>query len=121
MPAGRVRKPTIAFALFGSIPQGGILRNMTDTKTPGYEAYKEQLLNRLARVEGQVGGDERTVEEDRHCIDVLGQIEAAQAALNKIAVGAVDDQVRDCMRSGDGACEAQVQELMGPVSQLVSS
>ena len=54
-------------------------------------------------------------------LDVLGQIEAAQAALDKIALGPVDDQPRDCIRSGDGACEAQVQELMGPVSRLVIS
>jgi CsoR family transcriptional regulator, copper-sensing transcriptional repressor len=94
---------------------------MTHTKTLGYKTYKEQLLNRLARVEGQVGGDEPTVEEDRHCIDVLSQIEAAQAALNKIELGPVDDHVRDCMRSDKGASEAQVQKLMGPVSRLVSS
>jgi DNA-binding FrmR family transcriptional regulator len=99
----------------------GILPNMTDTKTPGSKTYKEQLLNRLARLEGQVGGDERRREEDRYCIDVLNQIEAAQAALNKIALGPVDDHVRSWMRSGKGASEAQVQELMGPLGRLVSS
>ena len=67
---------------------------MTDTKTPGYKTSKDQLLTRLARVEGQVGGVKRMIEEDRYCIDVLTQIEAAQAALNKIALGLVDDHVR---------------------------
>jgi DNA-binding FrmR family transcriptional regulator len=94
---------------------------MTDTKTPGYKASKQQLLTRLARVEGQVGGVKRMVEEDRYCIDVLTQIEAAQAALNKIALGLVDDHVRNCMRGGRGASEEQVQELMGAVGRLVSS
>jgi CsoR family transcriptional regulator, copper-sensing transcriptional repressor len=94
---------------------------MTETKTPGYTASKNELLTRLARVEGQVGGVRRMVEEDRYCIDVLTQIEAAQAALNKIALGLVDDHVRHCMRGGKGASEDQVQELMGAVGRLVSS
>ena len=94
---------------------------MTETKTPGYKASKEQFLKRLARVQGQVGGVTRMVEEDRYCIDVLTQIEAAQAALDKIALGLVDDHVRNCMRGGKGASEEQVQELMGAVGRLVSS
>ena len=98
-----------------------MLSNMTETKTPGYKASKEQLLKRLARVQGQVGGVTRMVEEDRYCIDVLTQIEAAQAALNMVALGLVDDHVRNCMRGGEGASEEQVQELMGAVGRLVSS
>ena len=95
--------------------------NMANAKTPGYAASKQELLDRLARVEGQVRGVSRMVEEDRYCIDVLTQIEAAQAALNKIALGLVDDHVRNCMRAGEGASEEQVQELMGAVGRLVSS
>jgi CsoR family transcriptional regulator, copper-sensing transcriptional repressor len=94
---------------------------MTDTKTPGYTASKDELLKRLARAEGQVRGVTRMVEEDRYCIDVLTQIEATQAALNKIALGLVDDHVRHCMRGGNGASEDQVQELMGAVGRLVAS
>ena len=98
-----------------------MLSNVTETNTPGYKASKEQLLKRLARVQGQVGGVTRMVEEDRYCIDVLTQIEAAQAALDKIALGLVDDHVRNCMRGGKGASEEQVQELMGAVGRLVAS
>jgi DNA-binding FrmR family transcriptional regulator len=94
---------------------------MTNTKAPGYKASKEELLKRLARVEGQVRGVSRMVDEERYCIDVLTQIEAVQAALNKIALGLVDDHVRHCMRGGEGASEEQVQELMGAVGRLVSS
>jgi DNA-binding FrmR family transcriptional regulator len=94
---------------------------MVDPKAPGYEASKDELLNRLARVEGQVRGVSRMVEEDRYCIDILTQIEAAEAALNKIALGLLDDHVRNCMRAGKGASEEQVQELMGAVGRLVSS
>ena len=98
-----------------------MLSNMAETNTPGYKASKEQLVKRLARVQGQVGGVTRMVEEDRYCIDVLTQIEAARAALDKIALGLVDDHVRNCMRGGKGASDEQVQELMGAVGRLVSS
>jgi CsoR family transcriptional regulator, copper-sensing transcriptional repressor len=94
---------------------------MTEAKKPGYTASKDDLLKRLARVEGQVGGVKRMVEEDRYCIDVITQIEAAQAALNKIALALVDDHVRHCMRGGKGASEEQVRELMGAVGRLVRS
>jgi DNA-binding FrmR family transcriptional regulator len=94
---------------------------MAQTKTPGYTASKEQLLNRLARVEGQVRGVTRMVEEDRYCIDVLTQIEAAEAALNKVALGLLDEHVRHCMRGGKGASDEQVEELMGAVGRLVNS
>jgi DNA-binding FrmR family transcriptional regulator len=94
---------------------------MATTKTPGYTASKEELLTRLARVEGQVRGVTRMVEEDRYCIDVLTQIEAAEGALNKIALGLLDDHVRHCMRDGEGASDDQVAELMGAVGRLVSA
>ena len=94
---------------------------MANTQTPGYKASKDQLLKRLARVEGQVRGVTRMVEEERYCIDVLTQIEAARAALDKIALGLVDGHVRNCMRADEVASEEQVQELMGAVGRLVSS
>ena len=94
---------------------------MAHTKAPGYKASKEELLKRLARVEGQIRGVTGMVDEDRYCIDVLTQIEAAEAALNKVALGLVDDHVRHCMRRGRGASEEQIQELMGAVGRLVSS
>jgi DNA-binding FrmR family transcriptional regulator len=56
----------------------------------GYEASKDQLLDRLAKIKGQVGGVERMVEADRYCIDVLTQISAIQAALDKVALGLLD-------------------------------
>ena len=95
---------------------------MDGAQTRGYSASKQQLLNRLARVEGQVRGVARMVEEDRYCIDVLTQIAAAQAALEKIALGLVDGHVRVCMRDGGGAPsdpDERVDELMGAVGRLV--
>jgi CsoR family transcriptional regulator, copper-sensing transcriptional repressor len=89
----------------------------------GYSASKEQLLKRLARAEGQVRGVSGMVEEDRYCIDVLTQIQAARAALDAIAMGLVDGHVRNCMREGAGTSEAdhQVDELMGAIGHLMRS
>ena len=67
------------------------------TATRGYSATKDQLLARLRRIEGQVRGVERMVDEDRYCIDVLTQIGAIQAALDKVARGLLDDHARHCL------------------------
>ena len=90
--------------------------------TRGYTASKQQLLNRLARVEGQVRGIKGMVEEDRYCIDVITQISAMQAALEKIALGLLDGHVRVCMSPDGGAPEdpdERIQELMSAVGRLV--
>ncbi|MGI8809054.1 MAG: metal-sensitive transcriptional regulator [Acidimicrobiales bacterium] len=89
----------------------------------GYTATKEQLRDRLARIEGQVRGVARMVEEDRYCIDVLTQISAIQAALDRVGLGLVDDHVRHCLVGGHGGPtdpEEQVQELMGAVGRMLS-
>ncbi len=86
----------------------------------GYTASKEQLLKRLARVEGQVRGIERMVEEDRYCIDVLTQISAVQAALDKVALGLLDEHARHCVVGGpEAAKEDRTAELMGAVGRLM--
>ena len=82
----------------------------------GYTASKDELLARLARVEGQVRGVARMVDDDRYCIDVLTQISAIQAALDKVSLGLLDGHARECM-AGDGA---RVDELMGAVGRMLS-
>ena len=87
----------------------------------GYTATKEQLNKRLARIEGQVRGVSRMVEEDRYCIDVLTQISAIQAALDKVALGLLDDHARHCL-IGDGhgpRATTPADELMGAVGRLM--
>ncbi len=89
----------------------------------GYTATKEQLRDRLARIEGQVRGVSRMVDEDRYCIDVLTQISAIRAALDKVALGLLDDHARHCLIAGHGGPtdpEDQVQELMGAVGRMLS-
>jgi CsoR family transcriptional regulator, copper-sensing transcriptional repressor len=90
--------------------------------TRGYTATKEDLLQRLARVEGQVRGVARMIEDDRYCIDVLTQINAARAALDKIALGLLDQHTRHCLLGEErdsGSAEARADELMGAVGRML--
>jgi DNA-binding FrmR family transcriptional regulator len=91
------------------------------TPTRGYTATKDQLLSRLRRIEGQVRGIERMVEEDRYCIDVLTQISAVQAALDKVALGLLDDHARHCMRAGveEGRSQEMADEMMAAIGRLM--
>jgi DNA-binding FrmR family transcriptional regulator len=89
----------------------------------GYAMNKEQVLKRLRRIEGQVRGIIRMVEQDTYCIDVLTQVNAARAALEGAALGLLDDHVRHCVRDSvrrDGG-EDKVQELMAAVGRMVKS
>jgi CsoR family transcriptional regulator, copper-sensing transcriptional repressor len=86
----------------------------------GYTATKEQLNQRLARIEGQVRGVSRMVEDDRYCIDVLTQISAIQAALDKVALGLIDDHARHCvMGAGESDQAEMTDELMAAVGRLM--
>jgi DNA-binding FrmR family transcriptional regulator len=86
----------------------------------GYTATRDQLIKRLRRIEGQIGGIERMVAEDRYCIDVLTQISAVQAALDKVALGLLDDHAHHCVLGAqDGEREQKTDELMGAVGRLM--
>jgi CsoR family transcriptional regulator, copper-sensing transcriptional repressor len=90
--------------------------------TRGYTATKEQLQHRLARIEGQVRGISRMVEEDRYCIDILTQISSIQAALDKVSLGLLDGHARHCLvghGGGPADPEEQADELMGAVGRLL--
>ena len=78
--------------------------------TRGYTASKDQLLTRLSRIEGQVRGVAGMVEEDRYCIEVLTQISAIQAALDKTALGLLDGHARHCLAGeGEGPATPEAQ------------
>jgi DNA-binding FrmR family transcriptional regulator len=86
----------------------------------GYQASKGELLARLARIKGQVGGVERMVETDRYCIDVLTQISAIQAALDKVALGLLDGHARTCVVGAESELqEERAAELMAAVGRLM--
>lgn len=88
--------------------------------TRPYTASKDQLQGRLRRIEGQIRGIEKMIDEDRYCIDVLTQISAAQAALEKVALGLLDGHARSCVLPAEGQMQAdRTDELMAAVGRLV--
>jgi DNA-binding FrmR family transcriptional regulator len=86
----------------------------------GYAMNKKALQDRLARIEGQVRGLQRMVEDDTYCIDVLTQVSSVVAALKAVGMGLLDDHVRHCVResieSGNG--DEKVEELMAAVGRF---
>jgi DNA-binding FrmR family transcriptional regulator len=91
----------------------------------GYAGNKDQVLNRLRRIEGQVRGLQRMVEEDTYCIDVLTQVSAVTKALQAVALGLLDDHlghcVRDAVTSGGAAADEKVAEASAAIARLVRS
>ncbi len=90
------------------------------TQTHGYSSNKDPLIKRLRRIEGQVRGIEGMVDSDRYCIDILTQISAVQAALDKVALGLLTDHAEHCVigASEDDQPE-KTQELMAAVARLM--
>jgi DNA-binding FrmR family transcriptional regulator len=87
----------------------------------GYSGDKDKLNNRLRRIEGQVRGIERMVDEDRYCIDIITQISAIQAALDKVALGLLEDHTRHCVVEGraEGSAAELTEEIMSSVARLM--
>jgi DNA-binding FrmR family transcriptional regulator len=92
---------------------------------PGYAENKAAVLTRLRRVEGQVRGLQRMVEDDRYCIEVLEQISAASRALQAVALQLLDDHmahcVADAVRAGGDVAEEKLAEASAAVGRLVRS
>ena len=99
---------------------------MADQETRGYAPHKEQLLKRLARIEGQVRGISRMIEDDRYCIDVLTQIAAVNTALESLAFRILDQHVNHCvsdaLASGDPEAAAEKsRELLEAVQRFAKT
>lgn len=90
---------------------------------PGYTASSDDLLGRLRRIEGQVRGLQRMVEEDRYCIDVLTQVSSATRALQGVATAMLDAHLRHCVRDaiadGPDAADAKVDEALEVIHRLI--
>jgi CsoR family transcriptional regulator, copper-sensing transcriptional repressor len=91
----------------------------------GYADDKELIQKRLRRVEGQVRGLQRMVEEDRYCIDILGQVSAVTRALQSVALELLDDHLGHCVADavkagGDGASD-KLDEANAAIARLVRS
>lgn len=92
---------------------------MTDTNS------KQDLLNRLRRIEGQVRGIARMVEDDKYCIDVLTQVSAASRALQSVALGLLEDHMGHCLvdaaQAGGPGKDAKLKEATDAIARLVRS
>lgn len=95
---------------------------MASTHTHGYYENKDLVLKRLKRAEGQVRGIARMVDEDTYCIDVLTQVNAAQAALDKVAIELMRDHARHCMTHITDEKEQTIKadELAKAVGRMLS-
>jgi DNA-binding FrmR family transcriptional regulator len=90
------------------------------TPVRGYTASKEQLLKRLARIEGQVRGISKMVDNARYCIDILTQISAIQAALDKVALGLLDGHAHTCVIGAEPRQQDErTEEMMAAVGRLL--
>ena len=91
----------------------------------GYIDNKENLLKRLRRAEGKVGGIARMVEEDTYCIDVLTQVAAATKALESVALALLDDHLSHCVAEataeGGDVAEEKLREASAAIARLVRS
>lgn len=92
---------------------------------PGYSSSKDDHLKRLRRVEGQIRGISKMVEDDKYCIDVLTQVSAATKALQAVALGLLDEHMAHCVvnaaRSGGAEQEQKLKEASAAIARLVRS
>jgi CsoR family transcriptional regulator, copper-sensing transcriptional repressor len=91
----------------------------------GYAGNKDDHLRRLRRIEGQVRGIARMIEEDKYCIDVLTQVSAATHALQNVALGLLEEHMGSCVvdaaKAGDDQAAEKVQEASAAIARLVRS
>ncbi|MGI9019241.1 MAG: metal-sensitive transcriptional regulator [Solirubrobacterales bacterium] len=86
----------------------------------GYSANKDAVLKRVRRIEGQVRGIEKMVDDDRYCIEIVTQITAAQAALDKVALELLEDHAQHCVIGAEASEQGErTEELMGAVKRLL--
>jgi CsoR family transcriptional regulator, copper-sensing transcriptional repressor len=95
------------------------------TTAPGYAEHKADLGRRLRRIEGQIRGLQRLVDEDTYCIDVLTQVSAAKRALQSVALLLVEDHLGHCVadatREGGAVAEEKLGEATAAIARLLGS
>ncbi len=105
------------------IPQGGTLDDVD--LAPGYAGTKDAQLKRLRRIEGQVRGLQRMLEDDTYCIDVLTQVSAATRALESFALALLDEHLSHCVthaiEAGGEEAEVKLKEASAAIARLVRS
>ncbi|MFN8072308.1 MAG: metal-sensitive transcriptional regulator [Mycobacterium sp.] len=95
------------------------------TASHGYSANKENYAKRLRRVEGQVRGIAKMIDDDKYCIDILTQISAVNSALQSVALGLLDEHLRHCVHdavaAGGEDAETKLAEASSAIARLVRS
>jgi CsoR family transcriptional regulator, copper-sensing transcriptional repressor len=98
---------------------------MHGNTTHGYTAHKDEHIRRLRRIEGQVRGLQRMVDDDKYCIDVLTQVSAATSALQSFALALLEEHLSHCVAEatlkGGPEAEAKVKEASDAIARLVRS
>ncbi|MEP6650937.1 MAG: metal-sensitive transcriptional regulator [Lapillicoccus sp.] len=98
---------------------------MTGQPSPGYLDTKDAQLRRLRRIEGQVRGLQRMVEQDAYCIEVLTQISAATKALEAVAIGLLEEHMSHCVtqaiHAGGQEADDKIKEASAAIARLVRS
>ena len=96
-----------------------------EQRSHGYLSSKDDYLKRLRRIEGQVRGIQRMVEEEKYCIDILTQVSAATKALQALALSLLDDHMAHCLvdaaRQGGAEQEQKLKEASEAIARLVKS
>jgi CsoR family transcriptional regulator, copper-sensing transcriptional repressor len=91
----------------------------------GYSEDKQEYLTRLRRIEGQIRGLQRMVEDDKYCIDILTQVAASTRALQSVALGLLEQHLAHCVMQavaeGGGSADAKVREASDAIARLVRS
>jgi DNA-binding FrmR family transcriptional regulator len=95
---------------------------MAEERIGSYAYRKDELATRLKRIEGQVRGLTRMVDEEKYCVDILTQISAVQAALERVSLGVLQDHLKGCVLGEDSAGHPEhgVDEVMGVIERFVS-
>jgi len=95
------------------------------TETPGYSPRKDNYSKRLRRIEGQVRGIAKMIDEDKYCIDVLTQISAVNSALRSVALNLLDEHLAHCVSgavaAGGDEADAKLTEASAAIARLVRS
>lgn len=96
-----------------------------DSGTPGYSTHKSDHLKRMRRIEGQVRGIAKMIEDDKYYIDVLTQVSAATRALQSVALGLLDEHMAHCLmaaaKAGGQEHDAKLREASEAIARLVRS
>jgi CsoR family transcriptional regulator, copper-sensing transcriptional repressor len=106
-------------------PQGVYALPEIGGQMRGYSGNKDRYVKRLHRIEGQVRGIARMVDDDQYCIDILTQVSAATRALQSVALGLLEDHLAGCVvdaaRAGGPEADAKVMEAAAAIARLVRS